>query len=256
MERVGTLINKLKEQLEQGAEPASLLVNARLLVSELQSLEQQQQPATLNGRPKVSVFIPSFSGMVGQQDLPPVPETPVPTPPVQQAKEPELLLPQETASAEEEEISAPEPVSHEDLVDSNWLFNMPADIPTLSLQPEQQPDAKEVFELNELLVAQHDRGEINERLRDNRVEVASVLQGTPVRDLRKAIGINDRYLFVNELFRGDESMYERSLKTINAFSIYPEAQYWIERELKVKMGWKDTCETAKLFDQIVKRRFS
>jgi hypothetical protein len=61
---------------------------------------------------------------------------------------------------------------------------------------------------------------------------------------------------VNDLFRGDENMYERSIKTINGFSIYPEAEYWITRELKVKLSWPDNSETVKLFDQLIKRRFS
>ncbi len=34
-------------------------------------------------------------------------------------------------------------------------------------------------------------------------------------------------------------MYERSIKTINAFRILPEAEYWMERELKVKLGWDE-----------------
>ena len=51
-------------------------------------------------------------------------------------------------------------------------------------------------------------------------------------------------------------MYERSLKTINSFNIYPEAEYWIQRELKVKLGWLEEQEAVKVFDQLVKRRFS
>jgi hypothetical protein len=82
------------------------------------------------------------------------------------------------------------------------------------------------------------------------------LKETPIKDLRKAIGINDRFLFINELFRGDENMYERCIKTINNFNIYPEAEYWITRELKVKLGWKDDSETANHFYQLVKRRFT
>ena len=77
-----------------------------------------------------------------------------------------------------------------------------------------------------------------------------------VKDLKKAIGINDRFLYINELFRGDEVMYERSIKTINSFSIFPEAEYWIRRELKTKLGWVDAEPTVKQFDQLVKRRFS
>lgn len=134
-------------------------------------------------------------------------------------------------------------------------MNIPVEIPTLVHQASIN-GTKEVYELNQMLVAKFEQPEINERLREDKTEVATVLQAAPVRDLKKAVGINDRYLFVNELFRGDESMYERSMKTINGFSIYPEAQYWIERELKVKMGWDEGCETVKLFDQLVRRRFA
>lgn len=79
---------------------------------------------------------------------------------------------------------------------------------------------------------------------------------SPIRDLKKAIGINDRYRFIHELFKGDENMYERSLKTINDFSIYPEAEFWVRRELKIKLGWNTDDELVQVFDQLVRRRFS
>jgi len=72
----------------------------------------------------------------------------------------------------------------------------------------------------------------------------------------KGIGVNDRFVFLNELFRGDEAMYERSLKTINSFRILPEAEYWINRELKIKLGWDDNLHTTQQFYQLVRRRFS
>ncbi len=238
MERVGTLINKLKEQFEQDADAAKLLVNTRLLLAELQTA-LQQQPATI--RSKVSVTMPSSyvnsNGMIREAE-PQKEDIAVEEPIVQ----PQPTIPVVVETKKTEEAGIP------------WMMNIPVEIPTMVHQPAMVQ--KEVFELNELLVAQHEQPELNERLKEERVEVATVLQSAPVRDLKKAVGINDRYLFVNELFRGDESMYERSMKTINGFTIYPEAQYWIERELKVKLGWGDQCETAKLFDQLVRRRFA
>ena len=100
---------------------------------------------------------------------------------------------------------------------------------------------------------------LNDRLRKGKgasTELAEVLKETPVKDLRKAIGINDRFVFINDLFRGDEAMYERSIKTINSFAIFPEAEYWISRELKVKLGWDADSPAVAQFDQLVKRRFS
>jgi hypothetical protein len=63
-------------------------------------------------------------------------------------------------------------------------------------------------------------------------------------------------VFISELFRGDEAMYERSIKTINGFRILPEAEYWMQRELKVKLGWDENREATRHFYQLVKRRFS
>jgi hypothetical protein len=113
---------------------------------------------------------------------------------------------------------------------------------------------KEQMELNDAI--SNDAFSVNDQLKQKEREVSHGFNETPIRDLKKAIGINDRYLFINELFRGDEMMYERSLKTINGFNIFPEAQYWIERELKLKLGWKDASIAVEHFDQLVKRRFA
>lgn len=237
MERVGTLINKLKEQFEQEADAAKMLVNARLLLAELQT-QLQQHPMPAKG--KVSVFMPSFAQAPADDVI------------AEKIADSPIVIEKETVV----EKIITEPVIEKEEIQPAWLFNLPIEIPTMVHQAVPNVVEKEVFELNELLVAQHEQPEINELLREDKMEVATALQSAPVRDLRKAVGINDRYLFVNELFRGDESMYERSMKTINGFTIFPEAQYWIERELKVKMGWDDQCDAVKLFDQLVRRRFS
>lgn len=97
---------------------------------------------------------------------------------------------------------------------------------------------------------------LNDRLKQEKKEVVHTLKDSPIKDLRKGIGINDRFTFVSELFRGDEAMYERSIKTINSFHILSEAEYWINRELKVKLGWNDTSPLVQHFYQLVRRRFS
>jgi hypothetical protein len=97
---------------------------------------------------------------------------------------------------------------------------------------------------------------LNDLLATPQNEVSDTLKESPIKDLKKAIGVNERFLYLHELFRGDEDMYERSIKTINAFSIYPEAEYWIRRELKLKLGWDDKYQTVKQFDQLIRRRFA
>ncbi|HEY4111657.1 hypothetical protein [Puia sp.] len=131
-----------------------------------------------------------------------------------------------------------------------WPFNPLADKPTDRFTLSQR--SREVNDVIGLATT----SSLNDKLKSEVADLKSALNDTPVRDLRKAIGVNDRYVFINQLFRGDEVMYERSIKTINGFRILPEAEYWMERELKVKLGWDENRETTRHFYQLVKRRFS
>ena len=121
--------------------------------------------------------------------------------------------------------------------------------PTLAFQTQ----TKESFEINDM--GHTDTKSVNEILKEDKKEVATTIVETPIKDLRKAIGINDKYRFINELFQGDENSYERSVKTINGFSVYPEAEHWIKRELHTKLCWVEDNEAVKHFDQLVRRRF-
>jgi hypothetical protein len=87
-------------------------------------------------------------------------------------------------------------------------------------------------------------------------EVKDHLVLEPIKDLRSAIGINDKFQFIQELFAGDEKSFEVGIKTINAFKIFPEAQFYIKRELREKNNWDEESIVVKQFDQLIKRRFS
>jgi len=87
-------------------------------------------------------------------------------------------------------------------------------------------------------------------------EVKDHLVLEPIKDLQSAIGINDKFQFIQELFGGDEKSFEVGIKTINAFKIFPEAQFYIKRELREKNNWDEESNVVKQFDQLIKRRFS
>ena len=237
MERIEYLINKLKDQAAHQAPADQMLATVQLLNAELQ-LKLSGSGQTL-GTAKVAVVMPRNVS-------------------VQLPSEHEKFIPKQDIKSHHEK-----PPVHEEmeklLVDNgsvsrlqkngqlDMVFDPMIEIPTLS---HQSPGR----EIND---AGAERPEsINDKLRQGKTELVEVLKESPVRDLRKAIGINDRFLFINDLFRGDENMYERCIKTINNFNIYPEAEYWITRELKVKLGWKDDSTSAAHFYNLVKRRFT
>jgi len=97
--------------------------------------------------------------------------------------------------------------------------------------------------------------ERNQALGKPATELAELLARPKIKDLRKAISINDKFRLVHELFRDDEAMFERSLKTLNNFGTLQEAAYWTQRELVVKLGWEDDNEMVQFFYDMLKRRF-
>jgi hypothetical protein len=228
MERIEALVQKLKEQLGQKASPAQLMFTVQLLQQEIAQLEQTGS-RTL-GTSKVSVVLPQGMNIAPAHEkyAPKITEEP---PAVKEVKE--------TVWVENGSVSVVQKNGQLDMV-----FDPMTEIPTLSHQPKEvNENAGHVESLNDIL-------------KEGKTELVEVLKETPVKDLRKAIGINDRFVFINDLFRGDEAMYERSIKTINSFNIFAEAEYWINREMKVKLGWNNDHPTVQHFDQLVKRRFS
>ena len=221
------MIAKLKEQADQQADAAQLLMTVRQIQDELTG--QQQAPRVL-GTSKVAVVLPASMTNNGEYARY-APRVPDPAP-VKEVTE--------TILVDKGSVSIVQENGQLDMV-----FDPMMEIPTLSHQVKQ-PDPKKNGEVESL----------NDKLKQGKTELMEVLKEAPVKDLRKAIGINDRFLFINDLFRGDEAMYERSIKTINSFNIFPEAEYWIIRELKTKLGWNVDHPVVHQFDALVKRRFS
>jgi hypothetical protein len=243
MERIEALINKLKDQFDQKADPAQLQLTVQLLQQELTQL--QSAKARSLGTSKVAVVMPSMNvSPFDYEKYGPKPAVQVVEVTPAEEELPAVKEVKETLLVDEGSVSVVQKNGQLDMV-----FDPMTEIPTLSHQVTT-PHAKEVNDSAQQVES------LNDKLRQGKTELVEVLKESPVKDLRKAIGINDRFLFINELFRGDEAMYERSIKTINSFNIYPEAEYWINRELKVKIGWNNSSVTVQHFDQLVKRRFS
>ncbi|MBL7725795.1 MAG: hypothetical protein JNK27_16775 [Chitinophagaceae bacterium] len=244
MERIEILINKLKEQFEHKADPSLLLGTVQLLQFELTKVKSSA-PQGL-GTAKVAVVLPASASTVSA-----ITEIPASAPYEKYAPRPvekqttqegkETREVRETVLVDKGSVSVVQKNGQLDMV-----FDPMTEIPTLSHQVKDR-------EVNDTTGQSES---LNDKLKQGKTELMEVLKEAPVKDLRKAVGINDRFLFINELFRGDENMYERSIKTINNFNIYAEAEYWISRELKVKLGWDSSTNTVQHFDQLVKRRFS
>ncbi len=108
------------------------------------------------------------------------------------------------------------------------------------------PSNKEATSINTL--------EINATVTTSELQEKLALD--PIKDLKSAIGINDKFQFIEMLFGGDEKAFDQAVKSINGFKIYAEAQFWVKSNLREQYNWDDSTTVVKSFDLLVKRRFA
>lgn len=270
MERTEVLILKLLEQYRKKELPDVLQQTLQQIQQEL-ALSQQVSPV-LSNRNKVSVVMPHKHKPVVTDIKVSNEEKIVQVLQVDEAEvEKELELIKQSAELKNEMGMKLRPPVQEQLEEPESYTPMNGaiefdpieidEIPTLATHippPVETPPTPPAVVVVPSLQEQEEQAarDLNEKLKEIRKEVAQKLGDVPIKDLRKAIGINDRYLYINELFSGDEAMFERSVKTLNQFSILPEAEFWMQRELRIKLGWKEDNVLVQQFVQLVRRRFA
>lgn len=80
------------------------------------------------------------------------------------------------------------------------------------------------------------------------------MQKNKITDLKKAIGINEKFLFINELFEGNMQDYNDAIAKLNTSTTKPQAMVTITG-LKTKFRWEDENEAFTQFMDIIDRRF-
>jgi|GEM_PF-1049758 len=243
MQRIEALIEKLRTQFNNKADLSQLLITTQMIQREISG--EMKETAVL-GSSSVAVFMPNMpsvnKGVVikdkrgnereyFQLDVPGMDET--------DEEELRLLALQHEAGmyAQETEIkSSKNGDKYDNHLDNNG-FDPLVEVPTLFQQVRG--------------------GGLAVAARENPV-VGGTESGTqtgPVKDLTTDISDVDKERFVKNLFRGDAVMYNRSIKTINNFDTLEEAEYWVKRELKTKLGWSNNRD-VEYFDRLIYRRFS
>lgn len=84
--------------------------------------------------------------------------------------------------------------------------------------------------------------------------LAAKLQHESLNDLRTAIGINDKFLFVNELFGGSMEKYNKSIDNLNDLKTLNGALIYMN-ELRIELQWNSNNEAYKKLLELVHRKF-
>jgi len=166
----------------------------------------------------------------------------------------------------EKQVKAEEDVDNETEKEKKKPFGIKFDTvekqEILTKQIDLEESIDEVLETNikEKATDLKDNSTVSPSLNDRFAQaetssLADQLSKQPIKDLINAIGLNEKFLFVEQLFNNDADAYKEQLKILNSMSSFDEAINYINNQLKNKFEWKLKGTVEKKFIRIIERRY-
>jgi hypothetical protein len=87
---------------------------------------------------------------------------------------------------------------------------------------------------------------------EQRETLADKHQNARITNLRKHLNINQRFMFINSLFQGDEQAFDRTLEHLESIESADEALSFLTHKFS---QWEDSSEEVQEFLQLVQRRY-
>ena len=100
-------------------------------------------------------------------------------------------------------------------------------------------------------VINHDVQTLADRIAPPRDRASELLRNEPVTDLRRAIGINDRFLLIRDLFGGDGAAYEAAIDALNGFDNLDDCMIYIAEHY----AWNPNSDGAVLLMELLERKY-
>ncbi|MBS1522381.1 MAG: hypothetical protein JST50_15380 [Bacteroidetes bacterium] len=124
----------------------------------------------------------------------------------------------------------------------------PAPVIKEPLNPQVDVDEKEgMLTINQRISAQ-----INANASRNTGHTTA----QPISDLKQAITLNDKLLYIKDLFNGYNLAYSEALDILNRFTSFDEAENFLKTSYAAKNNWDAKPATTEKFYALLRRRYS
>lgn len=77
-----------------------------------------------------------------------------------------------------------------------------------------------------------------------------------VSDLKGAISLNDKLMFIKDLFNGYSLAYSEALELLNRIDNYAEADAFLQTNYALKNGWAEKPQTVDKFYSLLRKKFN
>lgn len=101
-------------------------------------------------------------------------------------------------------------------------------------------------------VINHDVRTLADTIAPPRDMASEIARSEPVTDLRRAIGINDRFLMIRDLFGGDADAYEQAITELDGFHDLDECMIYIAENF----AWNSSSDGARFLMELLERKYA
>ena len=117
-------------------------------------------------------------------------------------------------------------------------------------------DLKVTLEDVEKGIEMDSKPDLNEAFSEEEdASLSGQLKKQPISDLLTAIGLNERYLYANDLFDGDIDAFKNAVVKLNEAGSAEAAKTYFNSQLKSQYNWGEKNELAEALFQLVERRY-
>jgi len=264
--KIGGIIKELNDQFKYlEADPGKInelelelfVANTHFLANHaevLRKLNTQAPPAKTEEKEEIKTDEKYFEPFVQQ------PEDSVSDSPV-----PDIDLSSDTPRDDYSYIrQEPEIIRHELEIDESWAddedeeLNEPAEsvVPKEPVRPKYI-SAKSIAEKPQV---KHDEDvvTVNQKMSAQLGHKAAGSEPVkqPINDLKSAITLNDKLLYVKELFNGYSLAYSEVIDILNRFKTFEEADNYLKSNYAAKNKWEGKPDASEKFYALLRRRYA
>lgn len=248
---------------EPASEPEEESEKSHYVAPTLFGLEEE----TIRHRNKQRVIMSLYDPAVETPARPEPAPKPAPAPaeapapaPVVETPAPEVAAPVPAeVSAPEPEVAAGKPAAVPEVSAAAPEFRKPVFGTVPEPEEEDEPGFEEITlepaapagtVLGDII--NHDVQTLADTLAAPRDRASELRRSEPVTDLRRAIGINDKFLLIRDLFGGDGEAYEKAIGVLNDCADFDDCMIYIAENY----AWNPNSDGVKLLMDLLERKFA
>lgn len=147
----------------------------------------------------------------------------------------------------------PVPVAAEDEIEIEFEFGEPEEVEEMAEELVEVEEVEEIAEVGEMDYGEDNDGLVMERAKPDWYDWEVDIPGAYIEDIWDGIGLNDRMLFLNELFAGDEEDFRETVSVLNGVENLIGAIEYIREKFP---QWNEESDEVYRFYMTVRRRFN